>query len=477
VKFDNTLVMDFYELTMCYSYFKNNKHQELCVFDVFFREIPDNGAYAVYCGLEDIINYIKNLRFSKEDINYLRSKNMFSEEFLEYLSSFKFKGDVYSFKEGSLIFPFEPIISVKGNLIECQLIETYILTIFNHQSLIATKSARIVNAAEHRGVMEFGARRAQGIDATIKGARASYIAGCIGTSNTIVDKLYHIPALGTMAHSYVMSFPSEFEAFKAYSLTYPDNAVLLVDTYNTLKSGIPNAIKTHNEVLAPLGKKVKGIRIDSGDLAYLTRKARHLLDEAGLTDCKITVSNSLDEYLITSLIKQGACIDSFGVGERLITASSHPVFGGVYKLACMTNNNKLVPAIKLSDNPIKTTTPGFKKVYRFYDENKMSIADLVCLYNEKIDVSKPYVLFDPIFTYKKKEVSNYTIELKTIPIFKHGKLVYQIPDIKDIRAYLKSELDSMWPEIKRLENPQTYYVDLSLKLYNLKAKLISEHSK
>jgi nicotinate phosphoribosyltransferase len=467
--------MDYYELTMCYSYFINKKHHELCVFDVFFRSIPDDGGYAIFCGLEDIVNYIKNLSFSTSEIEFLRSKNQFSEEFLEYLAKFKFKGDVYSFKEGSVIFPMEPIIIVKGNLIECQLIETYLLTIFNHQSLIATKALRIVNAAKGRGVMEFGARRAQGSEAAIKGARAAYIAGCIGTSNTLNDYLYGIPALGTMAHSYVMCFDSEYEAFKQYSLTYPDNALLLVDTYNTLKSGVPNAIKIHNEVLKPLGKRLKGIRIDSGDLAYLTQKARIMLDEAGLQDCKITVSNSLDEYLITSLIEQGAKIDSFGVGERLITAKSEPVFGGVYKIASATINGKFVPTIKLSDNPTKTTTPGFKKVYRLFDEENKAIADLVTLFDEELDEKKPYLLFDPLYVYKQKEISNFHYEVKTIPIFVKGKQVYELPSLSDIRAFVSREVNALWIEVRRLENPQQYYVDLSQKLWDLKSQLIGKH--
>ncbi|MDR2867474.1 MAG: nicotinate phosphoribosyltransferase [Acholeplasmatales bacterium] len=469
--------MDYYELTMCYSYFLNKKHHELCVFDVFFRGIPDGGGYAIFCGLEDIVDYIKNLSFSAEEITFLRNKKQFNEEFLNYLQNFKFQGDLYSFKEGSVMFPMEPIITVKGNLIECQLIETYLLTIFNHQSLIATKSLRIVRAAKGRSVMEFGARRAQGSEAAIKGARASYIAGCIGSSNTLDDYLYGIPALGTMAHSYVMSFESEYEAFKCYSLTYPDNSLLLVDTYNTLKSGVPNAIKVHNEVLKPLGKRLKGIRIDSGDLAYLTQKARLMLDNAGLQDCKITVSNSLDEYLITSLIEQGAKIDSFGVGERLITARSEPVFGGVYKISMTTNQGKLVPTIKLSDNPIKTTTPGFKKVYRLYDVNHQAIADLVTLQSEEVDETKPYLLFDPFFIYKQKQITNFSKELKTVLIFKEGKLVYQLPTLQEIKNFTQKEVDALWPEVKRLENPQEYYVDLSQELWDLKENLLKKYQK
>jgi len=470
----NNLLLDYYELTMCYSYFINKKHHEQCVFDVFFREIPYSGGYAIFCGLEDIVNYVTNLKFSIEEINFLRGRYQFSSDFLEYLAKWRFKGDIYSFKEGSVIFPNEPIIIVKGNLFDCQIIETYLLTIFNHQSLIATKASRIVNAAIGRGVMEFGARRAHGSEAAIKGARAAYICGVIGTSNVIGDYLYNIPALGTMAHSYVMTFDSEYEAFKHYALSYPNNTTLLVDTYNTLKSGVPNAIKIHNEVLKPLGYSLKGIRIDSGDLAYLSTKARQLLDSAGLFDTKITVSNSLDEYLITSLISEGAKIDAFGVGEKLITGGGQSIFGGVYKITAREINKILVPTIKLSDNPSKTTLPGFKKVYRFYDLDHKAIADLICLNDEQIDHTKPYLLFDPVYTYKQKEVINYKIELKTIKIIEKGKVIIDLPTITQIKEHCQNELNSMWSEIKRLYNPHNYYVDLSNPLYELLQSMINK---
>lgn len=471
----NVLLMDYYELTMCNSYFLNGMHEKQAVFDLFFRTIPDNGGYAIYCGLESIVQYIKEFKFGKEEIEYLKSKKDFDPSFLEYLKNFKFKGDIYSFKEGSVIFPLESVLCVKGNLVECQLIETALLTFFNHQSLIATKSARIVRAALNKTVMEFGARRAQGNDAATLGARASYIAGCIGTSNVYADFLYNIKALGTMAHSYVQSFSSEYEAFCAYAKTYPDNTLLLVDTYNTLKEGIPNAIRVHNEILKPLGKYLKGIRIDSGDLAYLSREARKMLDKAGLYDTKITVSNSLDEYLIISLNEQGAKIDSFGVGERLITAKSDPVFGGVYKLSAIELDSHLTPSIKVSDNPKKTTTPGFKKVYRIFDENSKAIADLITLRNEKINPSLPYVLFDPLFPYKEKVIKDFKLEEKLIQIFKKGKLVYELPNIESIRKYCKEELDTMWEEVLRFDSPHEYYVDLSKPLYNLKQNLIKKH--
>ncbi|MBN2300547.1 MAG: nicotinate phosphoribosyltransferase [Acholeplasmataceae bacterium] len=469
--------MDFYELTMANGYFKDGKHEQIAVFDVFFRSIPDDGGYAVFAGLEQVVDYIQNLRFSDEEINYLKSKDIFEKDFLNYLKTFEFHCDVYAMREGTPIFPHEPILVVKGPILECQLIETMILLTINHQSLIATKSARIVYAAQGRGVLEFGARRAHGYDASIYGARAAYISGVVGSSNTYVDFIYQIPALGTMAHSYVQSYASEYEAFKAYAMTYPNNAVLLVDTYNTLKQGLPNAIKIQQEILAPMGKMLKGIRLDSGDLTYLTKEARKMLNAAGMQETKITVSNSLDEYLIKELIHQGAQIDSFGVGERLVTARSEAVFGGVFKLSAIEVDGELVSKIKISDNIQKTTIPGFKQVYRFYDENCMAEADVMTLFDEVIDPHKPYHLFDPNFPWKSKTIENYTVKPLLIPIFQKGKLVYDLPSLKDIRAYAKKEHDTLWPEVLRLEKPHEYYVDLSQSLWDLKQSLIKQYKK
>lgn len=471
------LLMDYYELTMANGYFKDNKHLDIAVFDVFFRSVPDQGGYAIFAGLEQVIEYMENLSFDASEIDFLRAKKIFDEGFLKYLSTFKFSCDVYAIKEGTPVFPKEPILIVKGPLIECQLVETFVLLTLNHQTLIATKTARIVNAAQGRGVMEFGSRRAQGYDAATYGARAAYISGVIGTANTYADYLYGIPALGTMAHSFVQSYPTEFEAFTAYANTYPNNTILLVDTYNTLKQGIPNAIKTHNEVLVPQGKRLKGIRLDSGDLTYLTKQARILLDEAGLNDVGITVSNALDEYLIKDLINQGAKINAFGVGERLITARSEAVFGGVFKLAAVEENGVLTPKIKISDNVQKTTTPGFKQVYRFYDENDKAIADVVTLHDEVIDESKSYRLFDPDFPYKEKIVENFKAVPLLRPIFVKGKRVYDLPTLPAIREHAKTEMAKLWDEVLRLERPHQYYVDLSQDLWDLKQELIKKYKK
>ena len=470
-----TMLMDFYELTMANGYFKDKKYQQIAVFDVFFRSIPDKGGYAIFAGLEQVIEYIQNLKFGQDEIEYLKSKKIFDKDFLTYLENFKFTADVYAMKEGTPIFPHEPILVVKGPIIECQLIETMILLTINHQSLIATKSARIVYAAKGRSVIEFGARRAHGYDASIYGARAAYISGVVGTSNTYVDFKYNIPALGTMAHSYIQSYDSEYEAFKSYAMTYPESCVLLVDTYNTLKQGIPNAIKVAKEVLEPMGKRLKGIRLDSGDLAYLTIEARRMLDHAGLEDCKITVSNSLDEYLIKELIHQGARIDTFGVGERLVTARSEAVFGGVFKLSAVEADGVLEPKIKISENVQKTTTPGFKQVYRFYDQDCMATADVMTLFDEEIDESKPYHLFDPNFPWKSKEIDNYHVKALLVPIFEKGKLVYDVPSLEEIRAHFQKEFNALWPAVLRLENPHEYYVDLSEKLWALKQDLIKKY--
>lgn len=469
------MLIDFYELTMANSYYVHNKN-ELASFDLFFRNNPDNGGYAVMAGLEQVIQYIQELEFSKGDIEFLRGKGIFDEGFLKYLEDFEFTGTIHAVKEGTPIFPKEPILTVVGPIIQCQIIETMLLLTINHQSLIATKTARIVGAAKGRSVMEFGSRRAQGYDAANFGARAAYIAGAIGSANTFTDRVYHIPALGTMAHSYVQSFESEYDAFLAYAKTYPDNSIFLVDTYSTLLSGIPNAIKVAKDYLIPNGYRLKGIRIDSGDLTYLSKEARRLLDEAGLEDCKITVSNSLDEYLIQELIRQGAQIDSFGVGERLITSKSDSVFGGVYKLSALMEKGEWLPKMKLSDNVEKTTIPGIKSLYRFYQDGK-AIADVITLKDEVIDETKPYLLFDPNFPWKNKLVNNFKAVELLVPIFIEGKLVYEKPTLDEIRAYHKAQMDTLWDEVKRFEFPHKYYVDFSKPLWDLKESLLKAFSK
>lgn len=473
-----TMLCDFYELTMANGYFEKGMQDQICYFDVFFRKIPDGGGYAICCGLDSMIEYIENLKFTDEDIEYLRSKNFFSEEFLQYLRNFKFTGDIYAVKEGSVVFPNEPLVTVRAKAIEAQFIETYLLLAFNHQSLIATKTNRIVNAAKGHPIMEFGARRAQGESGAILGARAAYIAGVVGSANTLTDIRYKVPALGTMAHSWIQMFDTEYEAFKAYCEVYPNNVTLLVDTYNVLKSGVPNAIKVIKEVLWPKGIKKCAIRLDSGDMTYLSKKARIMLDEAGLTDCKIVASNSLDEYIITELLNEGAKIDTFGVGERLITAKSDPVFGGVYKLTAVEKDGKIIPKIKISENSTKIINPGHKKIVRFYDNvSGKALADLLCLAHEEIDTSKDYTIFDPVETWKTKTIYDYHIKELQIPIYKEGKLVYDRPNIEEIRAYCKKEVDSFWDEVKRLVNPHKYYVDLSQELWDLKDSLLKEYSK
>lgn len=468
-----TMLIDFYELTMANSFYVLDKNEH-ATFDLFFRSVPDNGGYAIMAGLEQVIQYIQELEFSDSDIEYLRSKKMFDEGFLNYLKNFKFTSTVHAVREGTPIFPTEPVLTVTGPIIECQLIETMLLLTINHQSLIATKTARIVHAAQGRTVMEFGSRRAQGYDAANFGARAAYIAGAVGSANTYTDKTLQIPALGTMAHSYVQSFDSEYEAFLAYAKTYPSNTVLLVDTYSTLHSGLPNAIKVAKEYLEPRGERLKGIRIDSGDLTYLSKTARQMLDEAGLTDCKITVSNSLDEYLIQELLRQGAQIDSFGVGERLITSKSDSVFGGVYKLSALKKDNQWMPKMKLSDNPQKTTIPGQKRLYRLFDENNMMIADVITCANEVIDPNQPYLLFDPVYPYKNKTVRNFKVVSLHEPIFIEGKLVYKKPTLNEVREYHRTQMKTMWDEIKRFERPHQYYVDLSQPLWDLRQDIINE---
>lgn len=471
------LLCDFYELTMSNGYFINGFSDKIAYFDVFFRKVPDGGGFAIAAGLEQVIEYIENLRFSKDDIKYLKDLNMFSDSFLEYLSNFRFTGDIYAVPEGTPVFPNEPIITVKAPVIEAQIIETFILLSINHQSLIATKANRIVRAARGRTVLEFGSRRAQGADGAVLGARAAFIAGCEGTACAMTDKLYGVPAGGTMAHSWIQMFDSEYEAFKTYCELYPNNSTLLVDTYNVLKSGVPNAIRAFKEVLLPRGITKCAIRLDSGDMTYLSRKAREILDKAGLTECKIVASNALDEYIISDLISQGACIDIFGVGERLITSKSEPVFGGVYKLCAIEGENgKIIPKIKLSENVTKITNPHFKKVYRLFEnETGKAIADQLCVYDETIDQTKELELFDPEATWKRKTITDFTAKELLVPIFIEGKKVYKVPTIRETREYCKEQIASLWDEVKRFEFPHEYYVDLSQRLWDIKHKLIEEN--
>lgn len=476
-KTNYTLMCDFYELTMANGYFNSKIKDQVCYFDVFYRTIPDGGGFAIAAGLEQVIDYIENLKFTEEDINYLRKQNAFSEEFLEYLKTFKFSGDIYAVKEGTPIFPKEPIMIVKSNAIEAQFIETYVLAAINHQSLIATKANRIVRAAQGKSIAEFGSRRAHGAQAAILGARAAYIGGVHATACTQTGKIYDVPVTGTMAHSWVQMFPDELTAFKTYCKTYPDNVTLLVDTFNVLKSGVPNAIKAFDEVLLPLGKRPKAIRLDSGDIAYQSKKARKMLDAAGYPDCKIVASNSLDEYIIRDLLYQGANIDSFGVGERLITSKSCPVFGGVYKLVAVEEEGQVLPKIKISENIGKITTPHFKKVYRLFENaTDKAIADLLTVYDEEIPENE-IELFDPEAIWKRKTITDYYYEDLLIPIFINGKKVYESPKLSEIREYCLKQVDRLWDEVKRFENPHNYYVDLSQKLWDVKHNLLEKNKK
>ncbi len=472
-----TMLMDFYELTMSNGYFEHGFKDKRACFDMFFRKIPDGGGFAVMAGVEQLVDYIKNLSFSDEDIKYLESRNLFSKQFLDYLRNFKFTCDVYAVPEGTPIFPGEPIVKVIGPIIEAQLIETMLLITINHQCLIATKANRIVRASKGRAVMEFGSRRAQGSTGAVNGARAAYIAGCIGTACTLADQKFSIPALGTMAHSWVQMFDSEYEAFLSYAKTYPDSCTLLIDTYNVLNSGLPNAIKVFKEYLIPNGHKPAGVRIDSGDIAYLSSKVRKILDSEGLGEVKIVASNSLDEYIIRDLIHQDAKIDSFGVGERLITSRSEPVFGGVYKLTCVYDENgNEIPKIKLSENAAKITNPCNKKLVRFYSkDNDKAIADLILLDGETIPDGSDYEIFDPEHTWKRKTITNYYARELLVPLFENGELVYSCPHIDEIRTYCAKQIDGIWNEVKRFENPHTYYVDLSKKLWDIKQNLLSKH--
>lgn len=472
-----TLVMDLYELTMAYNYFKQGNKDQLVYFDMFYRKNPDNGGFAVFAGLQQLIECIKNLHFSEGDIEYLRSLQKFDEDFLDYLLDFKFTGSIYAMKEGTPVFPNEPLITVKAKFIEAQIIETMLLVTVNHQSLIATKAHRVVQEAKGRPVMEFGARRAQGYDSATYGARAAYIGGVAGTATVSAGEMFDIPVVGTMAHSFVQSFDSEYEAFKAYALTYPDDCVLLVDTYDTLKSGVPHAIEIAKEVLEPMGKKLKGIRLDSGDISYLSKRARAMLDVAGLTYVSISASNSLDEYLIRSLLNQGAQLDSFGVGENLIVSKSSPVFGGVYKLVAIEKNGQIIPKIKISENTEKITNPGYKRVYRLFEnETGKAIADLIAFYDEEIDCTKDLTIYhqSDIWKFKTIEANTYTVEELQVPIFEDGKFVYQELSVKEIRDYSMQEKARLWDEIFRLEFPHNYYVDLTKNLLDFKIKMLEE---
>lgn len=472
-----TMLTDFYEITMANGYLQNGLKDMVAYFDMFFRRVPDSGGFAIMAGVEQFVEYLKNLAFTKSDIDYLRRRKQFSDEFLDYLENFRFSCDVWAIPEGTPIFPGEPVVTVRGPVIEAQFIETMLLLSINHQSLIATKANRIVRAAEGRAVMEFGSRRAQGCDGAIYGARAAYIGGCVGTACTIADRDYGVKALGTMAHSWVQIFPTELDAFRAYARTYPSDCTLLVDTYNVLKSGIPNAIRAFNEEVVPRGFRPKGVRIDSGDITYLSKKARKLLDEAGYEDCAIVASNSLDEFIIRDLLTQGARVDSFGVGERLITSESEPVFGGVYKLSAIEENGRIIPKIKLSENVGKITNPGYKLLWRLFDKDTgKAIADVITLNDEVIDESASYELFDPEFTWKRKLVSNFTAKRLMVQLFANGKCVYQSPALDDIKKYCSEQVDTLWDEVKRFENPHNYYVDLSQSLWDLKEKLLHEYS-
>ncbi len=473
-----SMLFDFYEMTMANGYYRKGMQEHITYFDVFFRRVPDGGGFAIAAGLEQLVEYIQDLHFDEEDIAYLRSKKLFEEDFLEYLRKFRFTGDIWAVPEGTPVFPNEPLVTVRAPASQAQLIETYALLAINHQSLIATKANRVVRAAQGRTVLEFGSRRAQGVDGAIVGARAAYIGGVHGTACAISDQIYGVPAAGTMAHSWVQMFDSQYEAFKTYCEIYPTNAVLLVDTYNTLKSGVPDAIRAFNEVLRPKGITKCGIRLDSGDIAYLTKEARKLLDAAGWETCTISASNSLDEELIRDLLQQGAKIDCFGVGERLITARSEPVFGGVYKLVAVeAKDGTITPKIKISENVTKITTPHYKKLYRFYgNDTGKAIADYLAVHDETVDDSQPLTIFDPDATWKKKQVYNFTARELQVPVFKDGQLVYGLPALEDIRTYCLAQVDTLWDEVKRFDNPHKYYVDLSQKLWDIKHGLLEKNS-
>ena len=473
-----SMMMDFYEMTMANGYFNDRDAETKVVFDVFYRANPDGGGFAVFAGLEQVIEYVENMCFSPEDVAYFREQNLFSEEFLSYLQGFRFHGDIYAFPEGTIMYPDEPVLSVVAPLIDAQLIETAILAQINHQSLIATKARRIVRAAGGRAVSDFGARRAHNMDAATYGARAAYIGGVVGTATVSAGQMFRIPVSGTMAHSWVMFYGDEFEAFKKYAEIYPDATVLLVDTYDVIHSGIPNAIRVSREILEPMGKRLKGIRIDSGDLAYLSKKVRKMLDEAGLADCKIIVSNSLDEFTITSLLNQGACIDSFGVGERLITAKSQPVFGAVYKLSAVGDGTKFHPRIKVSENVEKITNPGLKDVYRIYDGDGHAVADLLALRGEEVDMDRPFRYVDPQKPWKNRYFEGFTAKNLRKLYVRDGKRAEELPSLGEIRDYVKHQLDhEIWQEEQRFENPHCHYLDMTPDYYDLKMSLLHETRK
>lgn len=472
-----SLVMDFYELTMSQCYFNSEARERIVTFDLFYRKNPDNGGYAVFAGLEEIIGYIQNLHFEDEDIAYLRSLHKFSDAFLDYLRHFIFTGDIYAIKEGTPVFPYEPLIRVRAKIIEAQLLETAMLLCVNHQTLIATKARRIVKAAKGRAIMEFGARRAHNFDAANYGARAAYIGGVAGTATTYAGQKFGMPVLGTMAHSFVQSFDNEYDAFLAYAKTYPDSCTVLLDTYDTLKSGLPNAIRVAKEYLEPNGYRMQGVRIDSGDMAYLSKKIRKALDAAGMEDCNIVVSNSLDEYLIQSLISQGAQINSMGVGENLVCSKSTPVFGGVYKMSAVYEDEKMIPKIKVSENVEKVTNPAFKDLYRIYDKETMkAIGDIMTVHGEVLDPNQDLTIYHQMNSWKNKTIPAGTYIIKDLlePIFINGELVYDVPKLSAIRDYSEAEFSHMWDEILRFEYPQTYYVDLSKKLLDLKLKMLED---
>lgn len=476
-----TLLTDLYQLTMMQGYYKNHEQNETVIFDMFYRTNPMNSGYAIMAGLEQVIQYIQNLHFTKEDIEYLKNMHIFEVDFLNYLKNFQFSGDIYAIPEGTVIFPREPLIKVIAPVMEAQLIETAILNIINHQSLVATKTSRVVWAARGDGIMEFGLRRAQGPDAGLYGARAAMIAGCIGTSNVLAGRLFHVPVKGTHAHSWIMSFPDEYTAFKQYSSLYPSACILLVDTYDTLKSGVPNAIRVFTEMRkAGIPLSYYGIRLDSGDLAYLSKKARTMLDDAGFHDAIISASNDLDEYLIDSLKVQGAAITSWGVGTNMITSKDWPAFGGVYKLSAIQDSSgNFIPKIKLSENTEKVTNPGNKTIYRIYEKDSGKIkADLICLVGEQFKEEEPLILFDPMEPWKKTKLlgGTYTMRELMIPIFRQGVRVYQSPNVMEIRDYCSKELSTLWDETRRFENPHKVYVDLSKKLYEVKINLLAQMS-
>ena len=467
----DNMVIDFYELTMGQGYFNKKIHNKTAYFDLFFRKNPDNAAFTIANGVKKCVEFLQDFKFDESDIEYLKSLGKFSNEYLEYLKTVRFTGDVWAIEDGTVVLPNEPCITIKAPLLEAQLVETALLVIFNRSSLITTKASRIVRAAKGRAVMEFGSRRAQGEQAAVDGALDTYIAGTCGTACTLTGKLYGVPVIGTMAHSFVQSFDTEYEAFKAYAQSFPDNCTLLVDTYNTLQSGIPNAIRVYNEVLKPMGKSLAGIRIDSGDLSYLTKQAREMLDKHGLYDAKIVVSNSLDEYLITSLLNQGAPIDSFGVGENMITAKSNPVFGGVYKLVAMEKFGKIEPKIKISDNIEKVTNPHFKNIYRLYDKNGKLISDLLALHNEPMPKGN-LTLKHPDNAFISKTIKDYTVRNLRVKMMENGKIIHKFKSVEETRAYLKKELATLWEESLRLVNPQPYIVNLSQNLTDVKNELL-----